>query len=219
MESETTHNTTDSNEQKPRPEETRVQVPELSLYERVEAFISNLSTRNTFWNRVCSLIWLPYAFHSGIKMSSDETSHRAILPFRRFNRNWYNAMAGAALLGNTEIAGGNYVFKVCGGKYTVVCKNLQYRFLRPCHGPAEYRMTPLEDIDELVATGKEFNISIRMDVVQVLAPISKKQQATQSEKEAIKHARAKRVGRCTATFHVTPKAQHKAKKLRKKSAK
>ena len=39
-------------------------------------------------------------------------------------------MAGAALLGNTEIAGGNYVFKVCGGDYTVVCKNLEYRFLR-----------------------------------------------------------------------------------------
>ena len=194
---------------------TEPMIPELSLYERVEAFVSNLSTRNVFWNRVCSLIWLPYAFHSGITMTSDETSHRAILPFRRFNRNWYNAMAGAALLGNTEIAGGNYIFKVCGGAYTVVCKNLQYRFLRPCLGPAEYRMTPLEDIDELVATGKEFNISIRMDVVQVLAPLGKKKGAVQDDHEASKHARAKRVGRCTATFHVTPKAHHKAKKLRK----
>jgi hypothetical protein len=217
MESEPTNNTPDSNEAAPKSEGARI--TKLSLYERVEAFISNLSTRNTIWNRVCSLIWLPYAFHSGITMTSDETSHRAILPFRRFNRNWYNAMAGAALLGNTEIAGGNYIFKVCGGNYTVVCKNLQYRFLRPCLGPAEYRMTPLEDIEELVATGKEFNISIRMDVVQVLAPISKNKLANQSEKEAIKHARAKRVGRCTATFHVTPKSQHKAKKLRNKSAK
>ena len=75
-------------------------------------------------------------------------------------------------------------------------------------------MTPLEDINELVATGKEFNIAIRMDVVQVLAPISGKKIAAQDEKEAIKYARAKRVGRCTATFHVTPKAHHKAKKLR-----
>ena len=219
MDSETTNNTPDSNEPVSKSEEVHVQPPELSFYEKIEAFVSNLSTRNTFWNRVCSLIWLPYAFHSGIRMTSDETTQRAILPFRRFNRNWYNAMAGAALLGNTEIAGGNYIFKVCGGNYTVVCKNLQYRFLRPCLGPAEYRMTPLEDIDELVATGKEFNISIRMDVVQVLAPISKNKQAVQSEKEAIKHARAKRVGRCTATFHVTPKAQHKAKKQRNKSTK
>ena len=50
----------------------------------------------------------------------------------------------------------------------MVCKHLDYRFLRPCLGPAEYRMTPLEDIHELVATGKEFNIAIRMDIVQAL---------------------------------------------------
>ena len=210
---------TDEPKPESAPDKHKQDPMELTLYERIEAFISNLSTRNTFWNRVCSLIWLPYAFHSGIKMSSDETTHRAILPFRRFNRNWYNAMAGAALLGNTEIAGGNYVFKVCGGDYTVVCKNLEYRFLRPCLGPAEYRMTPLDDIHALVASGKEFNIAIRMDVVQVLAPISKKNPAHSGEKDGIKHARAKRVGRCTATFHVTPKRQHKAKKLRATPAK
>ena len=59
----------------------------------------------------------------------------AVLPFRRFNRNWYRAMAGGALLANSEIAGGMYVFGVCGGDYTVVCKNLNYTFLRPCLGP------------------------------------------------------------------------------------
>ncbi len=192
--------------------------PKLTLFEKAEAFVSNLSTRNTFWNRVCSLIWLPYAFHSGITMTSDGTTQRAVLPFRRFNRNWYNAMAGAALLGNTEIAGGNYVFKTCGGKYTVVCKHLTYRFLRPCLGPAEYIMTPLEDIDELVASGKEFNIAIRMDVVQVLMPVGRKKQAIQAKQTDGKPAKPKRVGRCTATFHVTPKAHHKAKRLRKTNA-
>ncbi len=193
--------------------------PKLTLFEKAEAFVSNLSTCNTFWNRVCSLIWLPYAFHSGITMTSDGTTQRAVLPFRRFNRNWYNAMAGAALLGNTEIAGGNYVFKTCGGDYTVVCKHLTYRFLRPCLGPAEYIMTPLEDIDELVATGKEFNIAIRMDVVQVLMPVGKKKSKIKTELKDDKPAKPKRVGRCTATFHVTPKAHHKAKKLRKTNEK
>ncbi len=193
--------------------------PKLTLFERAEAFVSTLSTRNTFWNRVCSLIWLPYAFHSGITMTSNGTSHRAVLPFRRFNRNWYNAMAGAALLGNTEIAGGNYVFKTCGGDYTVVCKHLTYRFLRPCLGPAEYNMTPLEDIDELVATGKEFNIAIRMDIVQVLMPVGKKKKEVKIESKDEKPAKPKRVGRCTATFHVTPKAHHKAKRLRKTNVK
>lgn len=184
-----------------------------TLFERAEAFVSNLSTRNNFWNRVCSMIWLPYAYRSGIKMNNDESTHRATLPFRRFNKNWYNAMAGAALLGNSEIAGGNYVFKVCGGDYTVVCKHLEYKFLRPCHGPAEYRMTPLEDIHALVATGEEFNISIRMDIVQVLVPLSERRLAEEVEDPG-DSPKPKRVGRCTATFHVTPKAHHKAKKQR-----
>ena len=111
-------------------------------YDKIEAFVSRLSTRDNFWQRVCSLIWLPYAFFSGIRIKqiSAET-YGAILPFRRFNRNWYRAMAGGALLANSEIAGGMYVFGICGGDYTVVCKHLEYTFLRPCFGPAVYRMT------------------------------------------------------------------------------
>jgi len=128
-------------------------------------------------------------------------------------------MAGAALLGNSEIAGGNYVFAVCGGDYTVVCKHLEYKFLRPCHGPAEYRMTPLEDIHALVATGEEFNIAVRMDIVQVLVPMSEKKLKEEAELVDEKPVKPKRVGRCTATFHVTPKAHHKAKKLRGTNAK
>lgn len=185
------------------------------LFGRLEAFISRLSTRNNFWHRVCSLIWLPYAFRSGIRMKRlDASTFTAVLPFRRFNKNWYNAMAGAALLGNSEIAGGNYVFSVCGGDYTVVCKHLEYKFLRPCHGPAEYRMTPLDDIHALVATGEEFNIAIRMDIVQVLVPMSEKLLAEEVEDAGKGTTKPKRVGRCTATFHVTPKAHHKAKKQR-----
>lgn len=192
----------------------KIKKPKLTLIERAEAFISNLSTRNNFWNRVCSMIWLPYAFRSGITMQTDASTYRATLPFRRFNKNWYNAMAGAALLGNSEIAGGNYVFAVCGGDYTVVCKHLEYKFLRPCHGPAEYRMTPLDDIHALVETGNEFNIAVRMDIVQVLVPMSEKKLKDEVEQDGDMPPKPKRVGRCTATFHVTPKAHHKAKKLR-----
>src|ERR1043165_3079284 len=93
----------------------------LSFTDRIEAFIARLSTRNHFWPRVCSMIWLPYAFRSGIRMKRvGERSFSAELPFRRFNRNWYNAMAGAALLANSEIAGGMYIFGIAGGDYTVV---------------------------------------------------------------------------------------------------
>ncbi len=178
-----------------------------TLYDRIEAFLSRLSTRNNFWHRVCSLIWLPFAFRSGIMMKRvDENTLQAVLPFRRFNRNWYNAMAGAALLGNSEIAGGMYVFGVCGGDYTVVCKELTYRFLRPCFGPALYRITPREDIQAHLAHRGEFNITVDLDIVQIIGKAGKLGSTPERER---------RVGRCGATFHVTPKAHHKNKAERK----
>ena len=190
-----------------------------TLLERVEIFVSKLSTRNNFWNRICSMIWLPYAAKSGITMKRvDDTTFRAVLPFRRFNRNWYNAMAGAALLGNSEIAGGSYVFRYVGGDYTVVCKHLEYTFKRPCFGPAEYRITPKEDIEALVAAGTEFNITLDMEIVQLVPSYSPKERQKQEAKPKTERSlkerfggREKRVGRCTATFHVTPKQHQKSK--------
>lgn len=173
-----------------------------TLFDRIEAFISRLSVRDNFWHSICSLIWLPLAFFSGIRMKQlDANTFAAVLPFRRFNRNWYRAMAGGALLANSEIAGGMYVFGVCGGDYTVVCKTLNYTFLRPCLGPAVYRMTPREDIRELMSTGKEFNITMDMEIQQ----------------QGFRGERDRRVGRCEAIFHVTPKIQHKVKRARKSS--
>ncbi|MEM1329358.1 MAG: hypothetical protein AAGG07_02225 [Planctomycetota bacterium] len=171
--------------------------PKRTLFERAEAFVSRLSSRNNFWHRVCSLIWLPYAFRSGIRMKRvDDKTFAAVLPFRRFNRNWYNAMAGAALLGNAEIAGGMFVFGTVGADYMVVCKHLEYKFLRPCFGPAVYKIRPHQDVDELVAQGGEFNVDLTLDVVQQLRKPGEKE---------------KRVGRVRVTFHVTPKEHNKAK--------
>jgi hypothetical protein len=173
-------------------------------YDKFEIFVSQLSVRDNFWHRVCSFFWLPYAFFSGIKMKAiTSDTYAAVLPFRRFNRNWYRAMAGGALLANSEIAGGMYVFGVCGGDYTVVCKHLEYTFLRPCLGPAVYKMTPRENIRELLKTADEFNITLDLEILQqVMHP----------------DVRDKRVGRCEATFHVTPKALVKARMTRRKMA-
>jgi acyl-coenzyme A thioesterase PaaI-like protein len=174
-----------------------------AFFDRVEAFISRLSMRDNFWNSICSMIWLPLAFFSGIRMKELDASTfraRAVLPFRRFNRNWYRAMAGGALLANSEIAGGSYVFGICGADYTVVCKQLNYTFLRPCFGPAVYRMTPRENIQELLTVGVEFNITIDMEI---------QQQGKPGEQD-------RRVGRCEATFHVTPKVHHKLNRARRR---
>jgi hypothetical protein len=175
--------------------------PRRSLLYRIEAFISRLSTRNNFWHKVCSLIWLPYAFRSGITMKRlDSKSFRAVLPFRRFNRNWYNAMAGAALLGNSEVAAGLYLFSECGEDYTIVCKEMKYRFLRPCTGPAVYTIVNSEDLAGKVAAGGEFNIDLQMEIRQQLR----------------KRGKELRVGRCDITFHCTPKAMAKERRERKR---
>jgi acyl-coenzyme A thioesterase PaaI-like protein len=177
--------------------------PQPGWFDKVEAFVSKLSVRDNFWNSICSLIWLPLAAFSGIRMKELEPNSyvaQAILPFRRFNRNWYRAMAGGALLANSEIAGGSYVFGICGADYTVVCKNLNYTFLRPCFGPAVYRMTARQKIHELVRAGGEFNVTIDMEILQ----------------QGFRGERDRRVGRCEATFHVTPKVHHKVKALRKR---
>ncbi len=173
-----------------------------SIWQRMEAFISRLSTRNWFWHKVCSLIWLPYAFRSGISMKRlDNRRFRAVLPFKRVNRNWYNAMAGAALLGNSEVAAGMFLFGEIGGEYIVVCKEMKYKFLRPCLGPAVYEIVNTEDLQTKVSAGGEFNINLEMEI---------RQQLKQKGREL-------RVGRCDITFHCTPKAMLKAKQERKRS--
>ena len=173
---------------------------QLSRWERIEAFITRLSTKNNFWHRVCSLIWLPFAFRSGISMrriGSDRFS--AVLPFKRSNRNFYNAMAGAALLGNSEVAAGMFLFKHCGSDYAVVCKTMTYKFLRPCYGPAVYNVKDAELVaEELITqmgTREEFNIDFTMDITQIIP----------------KRGKEVRVGRCNITFHCTPKFKIKGR--------
>jgi len=178
----------------------RVKPAKQNFSERCEAFISRLSTRNWFWQKVCSLIWLPFAFRSGITLRrAGENRFTAVLPFTRGNRNWYNAMAGAALLGNSEVAAGLFLFGRVGSDYIVVCKRMEYRFLRPCVGPAIYDIVPLQDLDELVGKRGEFNIDLEMNIRQHVKD----------------HGRQKRVGKCLITFHCTPKAMMKARSLRK----
>jgi len=193
----------------PQPERTTEPVPgspvasrRRRLVDRIEDVISRATAKYAWAHKLASMIWLPYAFRSGIKIKQlDDKTFGAVLPFRRFNRNWYNAMAGASLLANSEIVGGTYIHGRCGGDYTVVCKRLSYSFLRPCYGPAVYRIHPTQDLDALLRTGDEFNFEIEIEVVQQLP--------TRGLGKVI------RVGRCTATFHITPKALHEARAKRR----
>jgi hypothetical protein len=99
-------------------------------------------------------------------------------------------MAGAALLGNSEIAGGLYLLGQCGSEYIIVCKEMKYRFLRPCLGPAVYHIQDSEDLAARIASQKAFNIRLDLEIRQRLK----------------KKGKELRVGRCDITFHCTPKA-------------
>ncbi|MEE2912994.1 MAG: hypothetical protein VX436_04230 [Planctomycetota bacterium] len=179
---------------------------QLTFWERVEAYITRLSTKNNFWHRVCSLIWLPFAFRSGISMRRiSEDRFSLVLPFKRSNRNFYNAMAGASLLGNSEVAAGMFLFKHCGSDYAVVCKNMSYKFLLPCYGPAVYTVRDADVVESelktLMEKHQEFNIDFTMDITQNIN----------------KRNKELRVGRCEITFHCTPKSMIKERAGRRKA--
>lgn len=172
---------------------------------KIETWLTRKSTESNRWHRFLAYLFLPLAYRSGIKLGKQKGEvYEAFMPFRKFNKNWYNAMAGAALLGNSEVAGGMFIFNKVGPEYTVVCKELVYKFRRPCVGPAIYRVTCNEDIDLLRKHKLEFNVTVEMDIVQAVHH--------KDEKE-------RKVGHCIATFHVAPKAKLRARKAKMKERK
>jgi len=163
---------------------------ELRGWPRFEAWVERLAHKYKFIRKITSRLYLPIAFHSGLTMKKlDPHTFTYVLPFRRFNRNFYDAMAGAALVANSEIAAGMYLFGELGGKWTVVCKHISYRFLRPCLGPAIYKVNSLDDVKAKLQAGLEFNIDLTLEILQQVSGRRK-------------HPR---VGRCEVTFHCTPK--------------
>jgi|GEM_PF-1224837 len=167
-------------------------------YRVFENWLTEKSTESNRWHRFLAWVFLPLAYRSGIKLGkrSDTGDYEVAMPFTSFNKNWYNAMAGAALLGNSEVAGGMYIFNQVGPDYTVVCKELSYKFRLPCVGPAIYRVKPVDDIAELKKHKLEFNVTVQMQIVQAVHH--------KDEKE-------RKVGKATATFHVAPKAKLRAR--------
>ncbi|MEM1353966.1 MAG: hypothetical protein AAGH88_03690 [Planctomycetota bacterium] len=166
-------------------------------YRRFETWLTRKSNESNGWHRLLAKLFLPLAYRSGIKLGQQtDDGYEAVVPFTSFNKNWYNAMAGAALLANSEVAGGMYIFNQVGPDYTVVCKELQYKFRLPCLGPAIYRVKPVDDIEELKRHKLEFNVTVEMQVVQAVRHKDQKE---------------RKVGKATATFHVAPKAKLRAR--------
>lgn len=159
------------------------------IYRPIEAKFSKLCFESNFWYKILTTIYLPLAAKSDMKLGEWKGDvYETVLPFKKFNKNWYNAMAGAAILANTEIAGGMAIFKLVGEKYTVVCKELSYKFRLPCQSEATYRVKIIDDIHSLMKTKPEFNLRMEIDV---LAEMKNKM---------------RKIGTSTITFHVAAKS-------------
>ena len=173
------------------------------VYRRLEGKLSKLCFENNFFYKILTWKYLPLASKAGMKLGKRHGDvYETVLPFKSFNKNWYDAMAGAALLANTEIAGGMAIFQYVGEKYTVVCKDLSYKFRLPCHSDATYRVKIMDDIHKLMKTKPEFNLRMEIDV---LAEMRNK---------------VRKIGTSSVTFHIAAKSLmaqriHKAKQKAK----
>jgi hypothetical protein len=162
-------------------------------YDYLDKRITELAIYNPFWRRFLAFFWMPFAYHSGIRIvrRSGEALN-VLLPFRRPNRNWYGDMAGAAILGNAELAAGMILFEHCGAECIIVCKKMDFHFHANCTGPALYVSRAKTDIEDKLAAGRPFECAMEMDVFQ-------------AEKGTSEPSR-KRVGSCEMSFSVTQKS-------------
>jgi len=162
-------------------------------YDYLDKRITELAIFNPYWRRFLSFFWMPFAYHSGIRLVRRKgDALNVLLPFRRPNRNWYGDMAGAAILGNAELAAGMILFEHCGAECIIVCKKMDFQFHANCTGPALYVSRAKTDIEDKLASGRPFECSMEMDVFQ-------------AEKGTSEPSR-KRVGSCDMSFSVTQKS-------------
>lgn len=172
----------------PPATEKSASVIRMTFWQKVEAYFSRLSVQSRFWNQLLAFFCMPAVFRSGIRMQKTKDAFEAVLPFRRFNRNAYGNMSGAALLGNCEVAAGGYIYYASLGQFQVVCKDLQYRFRCSCTGPVKYVVAANDQLKHLISELKPFTIAVKTEIYQL------------DRNGEIAH----RIGKALATFHARP---------------
>jgi hypothetical protein len=150
----------------------------IPLTPKLEKYFNRLSIKSRFFNRLLSFFFIV------------EDDYNAILPKRRMNVNWYGTMAGGAILGNSELAAGSYLFMLTKGEYRMICTHLNYRFLLPSLDAIMYKAyVDLEELAEKLKAGGKFNIDMTIKVFR-------------TNKEKNKSTR--RIGSGTISFHMWP---------------
>jgi hypothetical protein len=133
----------------------------VALPPELEIKLNKLSIKKPFINRLLAVIFMPFISRSGLKVNYDPKNFYAYLPKKRFNSNWYGTQAGAAILGNSELAAGCYLFLRTEGEYRMVCTRLDYRFLLPSTDPVIFKVELDEaELEEKIAAGGKFMMDL-----------------------------------------------------------
>ncbi|SFB86548.1 hypothetical protein SAMN05660443_0611 [Marinospirillum celere] len=126
-----------------------------------EIKLNKLSIKYAFLNRVLALVFMPFIARSGLKVNYDPANFYAYLPKKRFNANWYGTQSGAAILGNSELAAGAYLFMLTQGEYRMVCTRLDYRFLLPSSDPVIFKVDHDQaELEAKRAAGEKFRMDL-----------------------------------------------------------
>ncbi|MBO1519949.1 DUF4442 domain-containing protein [Oceanisphaera pacifica] len=132
---------------------------------KVERALNQASMRSPVLRWLLSWIFFPMVCKFGLRINYDPNNFYVEVPHKRFNRNAYGTIGGAALLANIELAAGAYLFMRTDGGHRLVCRNLSYRFRLPSTNGLHFKIEPVsQDIDEAITTGQPFNADLKVHV-------------------------------------------------------
>lgn len=98
-------------------------------------------------------------------------------------------MGGGAILGNVELAAGAYLFMMTEGRYRMVCKHQDYKFLLPSTGAIMFKATVDEnELQQKMQQGGKFSIDLKVKTYRVVGH----------------NEQGKRIGSGDVTFYVWP---------------
>lgn len=157
---------------------------------KLERTLNQATIRSPLLRWILSFIFMPMVCRFGMRINYASDDFYVEVPHKRFNRNAYGTIGGAALLANLELAAGAYLFMRTEGGHRLVCRNVSYRFRLPSTKGLHFKVEPVsEDIDELIATNEPFNASLKVNVY------------TRSDTPG---KPGHRIGRGDITFHLWP---------------
>lgn len=161
----------------------------LALPPRLEIKLNKLSIKSVVLNRILGVLFMPFVARSGLKVHYDPKDFYAYLPKKRFNSNWYGTLAGAAILGNSELAAGSYLFMLTRGEYRMVCTRLDYRFLLPSTEAVIFKVSlDQAELEKKLAAGGKFMMDMTLKLYRATS----------------KKTTGKRIGSGSISFKVWP---------------